>query len=293
MKDGSVGGSDASTVDSSVSSSASVLSGSSMTSVSPSSVTEYSHSHSLLSEKDSTVSGGELRGSDSRRDEKEEGRKALTVDGLDPGFLAPQTQQPTSSSPKSLQQYPAHATTTEYQQQQPQQQEEEEDQVVKDRQHPLELYRQVLPPTSTDHIHLHSNQEDQDLYLRPRVCKMVMKHPSVKLDWKVPEPIKAGGEVLRGVLIITAKELLESEVKAAVKIKSGGGGAGKKGRGGGMKKLKQDRAVWIEHIEIDLTGLEGMFFFLCLHFVSQHWVNRATKGMATNVVFRFMWILWG
>ncbi|KAF9142324.1 hypothetical protein BGX30_002906 [Mortierella sp. GBA39] len=155
-----------------------------------------------------------------------------------------------------MRQYLAHSTTTitEYQQQQQQQQ---EDQVAQDQQHPLELYRKGLPPTSTDHIHLHPDQEEQHLYIRPRVCKMVMKHSSVKLDWKVPEPIKAGGEVLRGVLIITAKELLESEVKAAVKSKSRSGGGGKKGKGGGKKKkVKQDRAVWVEYIEIDLTGLE-------------------------------------
>ncbi|KAG9064457.1 hypothetical protein KI688_003647 [Linnemannia hyalina] len=253
IKDGSVGGSDASTVDSSVSSSASVSSGSSMTSVSPSSVTEHSHSYS---EMDSTVSGGELRDSDSRRREKEEGRKALSIDGVVTGSLTPQTQQPSSSSKSSSQQYLAHATTTiaEYQQQQQQQQ---EDQVAQDQQNPLELCRKGLPPTSTDHIHLHPNQEEQHLYLGPRVCKMVMKHSSVKLDWKVPEPIKAGGEVLRGVLVITAKELLENEVKAAVKSKSRSGGGGKKGKGGGKKKkVKQDRAVWVEHIEIDLTGLE-------------------------------------
>lgn|SRR5690242_6633663 len=101
---------------------------------------------------------------------------------------------------------------------------------------------------------------------------MVMKHSSVKLDWKVPEPIKAGGEVLRGVLIITAKELLESEVKAAVKSKSGSGGGGKNGKGGGgkKKKVKQDRAVWVEHIEIDLTGLEGTSFPLFTIFVLPH-----------------------
>lgn len=248
MKDGS----DVLTVDSSVSSSASVSSGSSMTSVSPSSVTEHSHSRLHQSEKDSTESEGKLIGSDSRRGEKEEGRRALTVDGVDAASLAPQTQQP-SSSPISSEQYLAHATTTEYQQQQQKQQ--QKDQVIQDQQHALELYHQVLPPTSTDHIHLQPYQEEQDLYLRPRVCKMVMKHPSVKLDWKVPEPIKAGGEVVRGVLIITAKELLESEVKAAVKSKSGSGGGGKK------KKMKQDRAVWVEHIEIDLTGLEGTIFF--------------------------------
>ncbi|KAF9193627.1 hypothetical protein BGZ51_002574 [Haplosporangium sp. Z 767] len=46
-----------------------------------------------------------------------------------------------------------------------------------------------------------------------------MKHPSVKLGWRVPEPIKAGSEILRGVLIISAKELSESEMRA-MKTKS-------------------------------------------------------------------------
>ncbi|KAG0279056.1 hypothetical protein BGZ95_002412 [Linnemannia exigua] len=76
---------------------------------------------------------------------------------------------------------------------------------------------------------------------------MVVKHPFVKLDWKVPEPIKAGGEMLRGVLIITAKEWQDSEAKAAIK------GGEKKGK---KMKLKQDRYVWVDHIEVDLTGLE-------------------------------------
>jgi hypothetical protein len=71
----------------------------------------------------------------------------------------------------------------------------------------------------------------------------------VKLEWRVPEPIKAGGEVLRGVLVICTKELSESEAKAAVtksKNKS--------------KRHEQDtynRNVRIEHIQLDLTGIEG------------------------------------
>ncbi|KAF9344975.1 hypothetical protein BGX26_003683 [Mortierella sp. AD094] len=73
---------------------------------------------------------------------------------------------------------------------------------------------------------------------------MLLKHPAVELTWRVPEPIKAGGETLRGVLIISAKELSESELKASVSKKS-------------KKKMSDDRNLWIEHIEIDLTGEEG------------------------------------
>ncbi|KAF9155852.1 hypothetical protein BG015_008323 [Linnemannia schmuckeri] len=245
MKDGSAGGSDASTFDSSISSS-SVSSSSSMTSVSLSSVTEYSN----LTENDSKMPEGELRSSDNRRSEKEEGRKTLlTVDGGVTGSLTPQQH---SSSFSSSQQYWAHDTTTSTGHQRQQQQQEDhvpqELQQQQQQNHPSEFHRQVLPPTSTD-----LNQHEEKQYLRPRVCKMLVKHPSVKLDWKVPEPIKAGGEVLRGVLIITAKELLEAEVKAAVKSKNSKKGEGGEGE---KKKMRQDRFVWIEHIEIDLTGLE-------------------------------------
>ncbi|KAF9437484.1 hypothetical protein BGZ76_000564 [Entomortierella beljakovae] len=77
---------------------------------------------------------------------------------------------------------------------------------------------------------------------RPRVCKMLLKHPVVKLIWRVPEPIKAGGETLRGVLIISTKEHLESEIKASVSKMS--------------RKKSSNKNVFIEHIEIDLTGVE-------------------------------------
>jgi hypothetical protein len=305
-KEGSFGGSsDASTFGSSVSSSAS-----SMTSVSPSSVTEYSHSH--LKAKEGSAGPGcgaggekELRGSDNRRrekgdgEDKEEGRNGLmTVDGRLPereggvtGSLAPQ-QSP--FPPSSSQQYLAHdtivTTSVRDQQQQLQQQpQQKEDHDIQDlqqqHQHPLELYRQVLPPTSTD---LHLCQQEEEQYLRPRVCKMVVKHPSVKLDWKVPEPIKAGGEVLRGVLIITAKELLEAEVKAAVKSKNGSGKKGKSesGSAGKQKKPKQDRNVWIEHIEIDLTGLEGK---LCIFFGEGGLCHPAVPVEGNIFVLRSAW----
>ncbi|GJJ71985.1 hypothetical protein EMPS_04342 [Entomortierella parvispora] len=122
----------------------------------------------------------------------------------------------------------------------------------------------------------------------PRVCKMLEKHPAVKVDWKVPEPIKAAGETLRGFLIITAKEL-SSELKTAAAEAA----AGVVGRGhhGALKKIKgkdkhrispalaesngmlsPDRAksrsgkrsksnressmVNVEHIEIELAGIE-------------------------------------
>ncbi|KAF8932843.1 hypothetical protein BGZ58_006756 [Dissophora ornata] len=86
---------------------------------------------------------------------------------------------------------------------------------------------------------------------------MLIKHHAVKLDWKVPEPIKAGGETLRGVLVISAKELSEIVVG---KIKKNMG-KGKHGEDNGQsdtrrQKKKHDRTVRITHIEIDLTGVE-------------------------------------
>ncbi|KAK3843780.1 MAG: hypothetical protein J3R72DRAFT_101396 [Linnemannia gamsii] len=250
------GSSDASTFDSPSSSS------SSMTSVSPSSITE--HSYSFSSGKGHSTVPNELRGIDQRRQEKEMVGKKVDSIGNDgtiggshvTGSLATQQQQ----------EYRAQGGSdngTSHQQDHIIQ----EDSLVLGVKHPLELYRQVLPPTSADlhplqhqqHHEEHGHDHDHDLYIRPRVCKMVVKHPFVKLDWKVPEPIKAGGEVLRGVLIITAKEWQDSEVKAAAKSKSqgkkGGGGAGG-GKKGKKMKLKQDRYVWIDHIEVDLTGLE-------------------------------------
>ncbi|KAF9959064.1 hypothetical protein BGZ70_008985 [Mortierella alpina] len=97
---------------------------------------------------------------------------------------------------------------------------------------------------------------------------MVNKHPHVKLDWKVPEPIKAGSEVLRGVLVISAKELSESEMRNVASQTTQGATAGFASRESGntiMKNVinvlmhhKRDRMVRIEHIEIDLTGVEGL-----------------------------------
>ena len=96
---------------------------------------------------------------------------------------------------------------------------------------------------------------------------MVIKHPYVKLDWKVPEPIKAGSEMLRGVLVISAKELSESEMRHVASQNVRGATTGSASRDSGntiMKNVinvlmhhKRDRMVRIEHIEIDLTGVEG------------------------------------
>ncbi|KAF9940544.1 hypothetical protein BGZ67_007354 [Mortierella alpina] len=95
---------------------------------------------------------------------------------------------------------------------------------------------------------------------------MVTKHPHVKLDWKVPEPIKAGSEVLRGVLVISAKELSESEMRkvASQNIQAATTGPASRESGSTIMKNvinvlmhhKRDRMVRIEHIEIDLTGVE-------------------------------------
>ncbi|KAF9284120.1 hypothetical protein BGZ68_004902 [Mortierella alpina] len=97
---------------------------------------------------------------------------------------------------------------------------------------------------------------------------MVNKHPYVKLDWKVPEPIKAGSEMLRGVLVINAKELSESEMRsvASQNVRSANTGSASRESGNTMMKNvinvlmhhKRDRMVRIEHIEIDLTGVEGL-----------------------------------
>ncbi|KAI1303383.1 hypothetical protein EDD11_005411 [Mortierella claussenii] len=122
-----------------------------------------------------------------------------------------------------------------------------------------------------DIIREYSQQQQAE---RPRICKMLMKHPVAKLDWKVPEPIKAGGEILRGVLVITAKELVESELKAAVAKTRERGDKKNKGKeatsgewvdgseGHGIEKknlgqkIKHDQTVRVEHIEIELTGVE-------------------------------------
>ncbi|CAO3574115.1 unnamed protein product [Mortierella alpina] len=112
----------------------------------------------------------------------------------------------------------------------------------------------------------HPSKSEAQERPRPRVCRMVNKHPHVRLDWKVPEPIKAGSEMLRGVLVISAKELSESEMRNVASQTSQGVAAGPASRESGntiMKNVinvlmhhKRDRMVRIEHIEIDLTGVE-------------------------------------
>ncbi|KAG0212076.1 hypothetical protein BGX28_006837 [Mortierella sp. GBA30] len=95
---------------------------------------------------------------------------------------------------------------------------------------------------------------------------MVLKHPAVKLDWKVPEPIKAGSETLRGVLVISARELRESGMKAVagsargVALGSANAESNRtimKNAVNSLKFLKRDPTVRIEHIEIDLIGVEA------------------------------------
>ncbi|KAG0238134.1 hypothetical protein BGW42_007125 [Actinomortierella wolfii] len=44
----------------------------------------------------------------------------------------------------------------------------------------------------------------------PRVCKILEKHPLVKIEWRVPETIKAAGETLRGVVIVSVKDSVGS-----------------------------------------------------------------------------------
>ncbi|KAF9111045.1 hypothetical protein BGX27_005480 [Mortierella sp. AM989] len=116
------------------------------------------------------------------------------------------------------------------------------------------------------------NQEELG---RPRVCKMLLKHPAVKLTWRVPEPIKAGGETLRGVLIISAKELSESEMKASISKKS--------------KKKNSDCNLWIEHIEIDLTGVEEVTTgvgFLSRHRIDHHCFLHKTQALPVDELKR-------
>jgi len=124
----------------------------------------------------------------------------------------------------------------------------------------------------------------------PRVCKMLEKHPAVKVNWKVPEPIKAAGETLRGFLIITAKDL-SSELKTAAAEAAAGvvgkshhgtarkikgkdkcrvspavaesdgmlsPGRAKSRTGKRSKSNRESSIVKVEHIEIELTGIEGM-----------------------------------
>ncbi|KAG0049427.1 hypothetical protein BGZ83_005777 [Gryganskiella cystojenkinii] len=120
----------------------------------------------------------------------------------------------------------------------------------------------------------------------PRVRRMLEKHPAVKVDWRVPEPIKAAGETLRGVLIISAKDSA-SELKC-VAVEATTGVVGKSNNAGTTMNKKTKRShvapsveskgflpperarsagskrqsklnsktVTVEHIEINLTGVE-------------------------------------
>ncbi|KAG0338519.1 hypothetical protein BG004_007194 [Podila humilis] len=107
-----------------------------------------------------------------------------------------------------------------------------------------------------------------------RVVKMLNRHPAVKLEWKVPETIKAAGEILRGVLIVSVKELSVAEMKKMA-TKTNKVAQRERGQqqhedgplhshhhhqhhGGkrGKDRLKYDRIVRIKHAEIDLTGVE-------------------------------------
>lgn len=130
------------------------------------------------------------------------------------------------------------------------------------------------------HSREHSHQHHQHQY--PRVCKMVERHPAVKLEWKVPETIKAAGEFLRGVLVVSAKELPETEMKK-VAAKSAFLDQQQYQRGETQKedrhmkkKLKYDRLIRVEHVEIDLTGIERktkhsenciFLYFICPEFI--------------------------
>ncbi|KAG0361787.1 hypothetical protein BG005_007326 [Podila minutissima] len=106
------------------------------------------------------------------------------------------------------------------------------------------------------------------LYQHPRVCKMVEKHSAVKLEWKVPETIKAAGEFLRGVLVVSTKELPETEMKKVAARSASLDRQLQQDQRRDMqredkhmkKKLKYDRLIRIEHVEIDLTGVEGCNF---------------------------------
>ncbi|KAF9374840.1 hypothetical protein CPC16_001046 [Podila verticillata] len=119
---------------------------------------------------------------------------------------------------------------------------------------------------------LHSKEHDHHYaHQYPCVRKMAEKHPAVKLEWKVPETIKAAGEFLRGVLIVSAKVLPETEMKkVAAKAASLYQQQQRQQQqqqderrdtqwreGKHMKrKLKYDRLIRIEHVEVDLTGVE-------------------------------------
>ncbi|KAF9578293.1 hypothetical protein BGW38_005992, partial [Lunasporangiospora selenospora] len=88
---------------------------------------------------------------------------------------------------------------------------------------------------------------------RPRVCKMLEKHSAVRVDWRIPEPIKAGGEMLRGFLIITAKDTQDSEIKVNAVAKKHGNDSKSRSK---KDQKRRDKLVWVEHIEVDLTGIE-------------------------------------
>lgn len=123
-----------------------------------------------------------------------------------------------------------------------------------------------LPQTDPLHSdHFDSTHDEPECEERPRMSKLLAKHSSVKLDWRVPEPIKAGGETLRGVLIINAKE---SDLKTA------------------MTKHKKSKKcmVQIEHIQVHLTGFEGKGAFCTKEGREERKVRRGkvemSKGMA-------------
>ncbi|KAF9974513.1 hypothetical protein BGZ73_002071 [Actinomortierella ambigua] len=59
-----------------------------------------------------------------------------------------------------------------------------------------------------------SGNNSNDTSTSPRVCKVLEKHPLVKIEWRVPETIKAAGETLRGVVIVSVKDVIGSHPPA-------------------------------------------------------------------------------
>ncbi|KAG0081332.1 hypothetical protein BGZ93_007408 [Podila epicladia] len=130
----------------------------------------------------------------------------------------------------------------------------------------IEFCAQTMEPGFQGAVRASHLREHGHHHLRqhPRVCKMVEKHSAVKLEWKVPETIKAAGEFLRGVLVVSTKELPDTEMnKVATRSMTLDQHLQQDQRGDiqredkHMKKnLKYDRLIRIEHVEIDLTGVE-------------------------------------
>ncbi|KAF9338008.1 hypothetical protein BG006_000588 [Podila minutissima] len=118
-----------------------------------------------------------------------------------------------------------------------------------------------LGAVGASHLREHGHHH---LYQHPRLCKMVEKHSAVKLEWKVPETIKAAGEFLRGVLVVSTKELPETEMKKVAARSASLDQQLQQDQRRNVqredkhmkKKLKYDRLIRIEHVEIDLTGVE-------------------------------------